>query len=159
MGILARMLGKADAKEAPMKLEAFLRANSGARTDETIRLYLREIRRFTGWLATRPLSVEAVQEYGTWLKSRFKPNSLSNKVIGVNLYLKWRGVDARIRRPPKEIAANPKLFLDAEYRAILERILNAEERLVVRILHDTALRPSDVVAIASRTSTRRKASR
>ena len=32
-----------------------------------------------------------------------------------------------------------------EYAAILKRIENAEERLVVRLLHDTGLRPSDIV--------------
>ena len=65
--------------------------------------------------------------------------------MGVNLYLKWKGVDARIRRPPKEIAANPKLVTDKEYREILTRITNPEERLAVRLLHDSGLRPSDVV--------------
>ncbi|HEX9341182.1 MAG TPA: site-specific integrase [Thermoplasmata archaeon] len=130
-----------------MKFDVFIRANSQARTEDTIRLYLREAKRFQGWLGTRPLTLEAVQEYEAWLRSKFRQNSLSNKVIGVNLYLKWKGLDARIRRPPKEIAANPKLVTDKEYRAILERIEDAEERLVVRLLHDTGMRPSDIVSL------------
>src|SRR5207247_3851321 len=42
----------------------------------------------------------------------------------------------------------PKIISNKEYEAILERIPNAEERLVVRLLHDTGLRPSDIVDIA-----------
>lgn len=129
-----------------MKLEVFIRAN--ARCDDgTLNIYLREARRFAGWLGSRPLDLETVQEYEAWLKGKFKPNSLSNKVTGVNLYLKWRGTELRVRRPPKQIAANPKLISRQEYDALLSRIPDAEERLVVRILHDTFLRPSDVVDI------------
>jgi integrase len=130
-----------------VKFDVFIRAHSRARTEETVRLYLREAKRFQGWLGTRALSLEAVQEYESWIKSKFRQNSLSNKVIGVNLYLAWKGIDARIRRPPKEIAANPKLVTKKEYLAILERIPDAEEQLVVRLLHDTGLRPSDIVDI------------
>ena len=122
-----------------MKFDTFVRAHSRARTEESVRLYLREAKRFQGWLGTRALTLEAVQEYEAWLTSKFRQNSLSNKVIGVNLYLQWKGFDARIRRPPKEIAANPKLVKAEEYAAILKRIENAEERLVVRLLHDTGL--------------------
>src|SRR5256885_78514 len=116
--------------DEPVKFDIFIRSQSRARTEETVRIYLREAKRFQGWLGTRPLTLEAVQEYGAWLTGKFRQNSLSNKVIGVNLYLKWKGLDARIRRPPKEIAANPKLISDAEYRMVLERIENPEERLV-----------------------------
>src|SRR5438876_8445648 len=130
-----------------MKFDTFVRAHSRARTEESVRLYLREAKRFQGWLGTRALTLEAVQEYEAWLTSKFRQNSLSNKVIGVNLYLKWKGIDARIRRPPKEIAANPKLVKSDEYAAILRRIEDAEERLVVRLLHDTGLRPSDIVNV------------
>ena len=73
------------------------------------------------------------------------PEDPKRATIGVNLYSQWKGFDARIRRPPKEIAANPKLVKAEEYAAILKRIENAEERLVVRLLHDTGLRPSDIV--------------
>src|SRR5947209_5436443 len=65
------------------------------------------------------------------------PRTPKRATIGVNLYSQWKGFDARIRRPPKEIAANPKLVKAEEYAAILKRIENAEERLVVRLLHDT----------------------
>ena len=129
-----------------MKLEAFVRANSNA-NPETVRLYLREARRFAGWLGSRTLTLETVQEYEDWLRSRFNANSLSNKVTGVNLYLKWSGSDLKIRRPPKQIAANPKLISEAEYRALLGRIADPAERLVVRLLHDTLLRPSDLVNV------------
>ena len=67
------------------------------------------------------------------------PEDPKRATIGVNLYSQWKGFDARIRRPPKEIAANPKLVKAEEYAAILKRIENAEERLVVRLLHDTGL--------------------
>jgi len=130
-----------------VKFEAFIRANCRARSEETVKLYLREAKRFQGWLGTRTLELESVIEYESWLKSRFRANSLSNKIVGVNLYLAWKGTTFRIRRPPKEIAANPKLISDAEYRAILARVSDAEERLAVRLLHDTGLRPSDVVGI------------
>ena len=144
MGILRRIFTP-NKEEPEVKLEAFLRQNSRARNEGTFCIYLKEIKRFQGWLGARPLTTEAVFEYDQWLRSKFKPNSLSNKVIGVNLYLKWRGVDRRIQRPPKEITPNAKLVTDAEYQKLLERIPAAEERLVVRLLHDTGLRPSDIV--------------
>lgn len=130
-----------------MKLEVYIRANCRARSEDTIKLYLREAKRFQGWLGTRALDLEAVLAYEAWLKSKFQANSLSNKIVGVNLYLAWKDTTFRIRRPPKEIAANPKLVSDPEYRAILSRIEDAEERLAVRLLHDTGFRPSDVVSI------------
>jgi integrase len=129
-----------------VKLEVFIRAHASD-NPETIKLYLREARRFTGWLGSRPLDLETVQEYEDWLKAHYKANSLSNKVTGVNLYLKWRETDFRIRRPSKQVAANPKIVSDQEYHAVLERIKEPAERLVVRILHDSLLRPSDVVKI------------
>src|SRR2546421_3666972 len=81
------------------------------------------------------------------MRARYKANSLSNKVTGVNLYLKWRGTDFKMRRPPKQVIANPKLISEDEYRAVLARITDPAEHLVVRILHDSLLRPSDVVRI------------
>lgn len=129
-----------------MKLEAFIRSVASV-NPETIALYVREARRFQGWLGSRPLALETIQEYEDWLKARYKPNSLSNKATGVNLYLKWKGAEFRVRRPSKQIAANPKLVSPEEYRAVLERIADRAERLVVRILHDSLLRPSDIVTI------------
>lgn len=151
-----------------MKLEVFIRSKASS-NPETINLYVREARRFAGWLGSRELTLETVQEYESWLRARYKPNSLSNKTTGVNLYLEWRGTTFQIRRPPKQVAANPKLVTDAEYEALLDRIVvyyddpkpgtpnrlrvsrgceivNAE-RLVVRIMHDSLLRPSDIVTI------------
>jgi integrase len=129
-----------------VKLEAFVRANSRV-NDETLQLYIREAKRFAGWLGSRRLDLEAVQDYEAWLRSKFRANSLSNKVVGVNLYLRWRGTELRIRRPPKEIAANAKLVSSQEYEALLARIADPEERLIVRLLHDTFLRPSDLVSL------------
>lgn len=128
-----------------MRLDTFIRANSHARTEETIRLYLREAKRIAGWIGTRPLILEAVQEFEAWAKARFHPNSLSNKIAAWNLWLAWKGTTFRLRRPAKDIAANPKLVTDAEYRALLARIADSEERLAVRLLHDTGFRPSDIV--------------
>jgi integrase len=136
-----------------MKLETYLHQASHARTEETFRLYLKEAKRISGWVGTRPLTPETIQEFETWAKTKangghgFAPNSLSNKTAAWNLWLAWKGVPFRIRRPPKDIAANPKLISDAEYRRLLERIADPEERLCVRLLHDTGFRPSDVVDV------------
>ena len=130
-----------------MKLEAFVREHSRS-NEETVRRYLRTIHKFTGWLGSRHLDVETLQEYEAWLKQRYGPNSLaSNITSAINLYLRWKGTDLKLRRPSKQVAANPKLVSDKEYEAILARIPDLEERLVVRILHDSLLRPSDVVSI------------
>src|SRR5438876_5537512 len=116
MGILARIL-KPNGRDPRMKLETFIRANARV-NDSTVRLYVREAKRFQGRLGTRALSAEAVQEYEAWLRSRFKPNSLTNKVTGVNLYLRWKGTDLRIRRPPKEYNPRPRIIEDREYREL-----------------------------------------
>lgn len=129
-----------------MNLQTFVRSKSSG-NPETIRLYLQEIRRFTGWLGSRTLTLETIQEYESYLAARYKPNSLQNKATAVNLYLEWRKVDFRLRRPQKQIAANPKLVSEDEYRAVLAKIVNPEERLVVRLLHDSFLRPSDIVSL------------
>lgn len=67
--------------------EAYLKAHASQNPD-TLKLYGREAKGFTSWLAGRKLTLDTVQEYEAWLRARFKPNSLSNKVVGVNLYLK-----------------------------------------------------------------------
>src|SRR5439155_11206149 len=61
--------------------------------------------------------------------------------------LRWRNTDLRVRRPPREYVANPKLITPSEYAEIVGRITDPMERLVVRLLHDSLLRPSDVVSI------------
>lgn len=129
-----------------MKLETFIRQQARV-ADSTVQLYVREARRFQGWLGTRPLNADAVQGYESWLKSRYKTNSLSNKVSGVNLYLKWKGTDLRIRRPPKEYNMKPRLVEDDEYEALLARITDPMERLAIRISYDSGWSPIDVVAI------------
>src|SRR2546426_877822 len=133
-------------REPPVKLEAFIRAHSSG-NPETVNLYLRECRRFTGWLGPRALTLEAVQEYQGWLQGKYRANSLQNKAAAVNLYLKWKGTDYRIKRPRPEVLANPKLITDAEYEALIGAVTDPAERLVVRILHDSFLRPSDVVNV------------
>ncbi len=130
-----------------MKLETFVRERSRSNED-TVRRYLRTIRQFTGWLGSRKLDLETVQEYQGWLAERYGPNSLaSNITSAINLYLAYRGMDIKLRRPRKEVAPNPKLISDAEYKAVLSRIADSEERLAIRLLHDSLLRPSDVVSI------------
>ncbi len=130
-----------------MKFEDFVQASARA-NDETRRRYIRDAWRFKSWLGSRRLDQEAVNEYETKLQKECAQNSLaSSRLNGVNLYLKWRGTDLKIRRPPKKIDPNPKLVSLAEYDALLARVEDPEERLVVRLLHDTFWSPSDVVAI------------
>ena len=129
-----------------MNLDAFIR-NRSRGNEETIKLYRKEIGRFLGWLGSRQLTMDAVTEYEAWLRTRYKSNSLSSKVPAVNLYLEHKGVDFRMRRSAKEYAANPRLVKPGEYEALIERIEDPAERLVVRLLHDSMLRPSDVVTL------------
>ena len=145
MGILRRILGNAKGRE-PVRFESFIRANARV-NDATVRLYAREGRRFAGWLGTRPLTLDSVQEYEGWLRTKYRANSLTNKVTGVNLYLKWRGTDFRIRRPPKEINPRPRIVEDAKYRELLGRIRDPMDRLAVRLTHDTFWSSIDVVTI------------
>lgn len=128
-----------------MKWEDFLR--SKVPNPETRKRYDVVVRSFRGWIGSRSVNDATVAEYRERLLSSYKPNSLSNMVAALNLYLEHKGVPSRMERPPKEIAANPKLIKPDEYAALLTRILNAEERLAVRLLHDTGLRPSDVVSL------------
>ncbi len=125
--------------------DAFLR--SKVPNLETRKRYESVVKSFNGWRGSRPLTDATVQEYREKLLGEYKPNSLSNMVAAINLYLESKGVEARIRRPPKEIAANPKLVKADEYAALLARVPNTEERLAVRLLHDTGLRPSDIVTV------------
>jgi len=129
-----------------MTLEAWLRGHSRA-NDQTRRVYRKEIQRFQGWLGTRELTAEAVGEYESWMKKRYKNNSLSSKIPAVNMYLEFKGVDFRMRRPAKEYVANPRLVEPGEYEALIGRIKDPAERLCIRLLHDSLLRPSDVVGL------------
>lgn len=125
--------------------DAFLR--SRVTNPETRKRYDAVVRSFRGWLGSRPLNDLTVAEYREKLLSDFKPNSLSNMVAAINLHLESKGLESRMKRPPKEIAANPKIISDKEYEELLSRIPYLDERLVIRLLHDTGLRPSDVVSI------------
>lgn len=146
MGILRRILGNPNGREPVVRFEAFIRASSRV-NEATVKLYAREGRRFAGWLGSRALTLEAVQEYEAWLKTKYRPNSLTNKVSGLNLYLKWRDTDFRIRRPPKEINPHPRIIEDAQYRELLGRMKDPMDRLAVRLTHDTFWSPIDIVQI------------
>src|SRR5207244_13473555 len=89
-----------------MTLEAFIAANSNG-APETVKLYLRVIRQFTGWLGSRALTGETLVEHETGLRSRYKPNSLYNKVSALNLYLRWRKTQLRARSAPREDIGRP----------------------------------------------------
>lgn len=129
-----------------MNLEAFVR-NRSRGNEQTLKLYMKAIAQFQGWLGTRSLPMENLNEYEAWLRKRYKNNSLSAKVAAVNYLLDHKGLPFRMRRPPKEYAANPKLITPDEYDELLARIQDSAERLVVRLLHDSLLRPSDVVTV------------
>ncbi len=130
-----------------MKFETFIRQSARV-NDATVAIYVREAKRFQGFLGTRPLTADAVVEYQAWLATKFKANSLTNKVTGVNLYLRWKGTDLRIRRPPKEFNPRPRTIADKEYRDLVARIADPMERLAVRLSHDAGWSPSDIVAIS-----------
>jgi integrase len=135
-----------------MKLEAFVREKVRG-NGQTVSRYLGSIRRFRGWLGTRPLNLEAVREYETWLAARFKANSRIPMAVAVNLFLEWNGIPSegqgsyRMRTPAKEIPANPRMVKPEAYTAFLARVENPAERLIVRLLHDSFLRPSDLVSL------------
>lgn len=129
-----------------MRLETFIRANARV-SDDTVRRYVHVVNVFRGWLGTRPLDADAIQQYQAVLKTRHKPNSLTNMVTALNLYLKWKGTDLRMRRPPKEYNPHPRTIADKEYRELVAQIADPMERLAVRLSHDTGWSPSDVAAI------------
>ena len=79
-----------------MKFDTFVRAHSRARTEESVRLYLREAKRFQGWLGTRALTLEAVQEYEAWLTQYPHVPTLDAKAI-VEAYRRWDS-DIRARK-------------------------------------------------------------
>src|SRR3972149_5479919 len=111
-----------------MNLQVFVRSRSSG-NPETVTRYLQECRRFAGWLGSRPLTLEAVQEYESYLAARYKPNSLQNKAAAVNPYLEWRKVDVRMKRPAKAIIANPRLGSGAGDVALRQRIGEPGENL------------------------------
>ncbi len=129
-----------------MNLATFLRERSRG-NPQTLASYTKEIQRFRGWLGTRGLTLEAVHGYADYLAARYAQNSIIPKATAVNLFLMWKGTDYRMRRPPKRRDPNPRLVKVGEYEDLVARISDAEERLVVRLLHDSFLRPSDVVSI------------
>src|SRR2546427_6424265 len=106
VGILDRILYP-NGRELVVTWDAFLR--SKVPNPETRKRYDAVVKSFNGWRGSRPLTDATVQEYREKLLGDYKPNSLSNMVVAINLYLESKGVEARARRPPKEIAANPKL--------------------------------------------------
>ena len=113
----------------------------------TVDRYLRTIKRFLGWLGSRKLSMEAVNEYRDVLSSKYADNSLIPICTALNLLMEHRGVSFRFKSPGKVVNPNPKLVTEAEYQAILVRIAKPDERLVVRLMHDSLLRPSDLASL------------
>ena len=129
-----------------MSLRAFLRSKSNG-NEATVRRYETYIKRFVGWLGSRKLTAEIVPEYADYLAGKYRVNSTIPMVVALNLCLEHRGVPFRFKMPSKQVNPNPRLVSDEEYRAILSRIAEPDERLVVRLLHDSLLRPSDVAAL------------
>ncbi len=146
MGILARMLHP-NGSEPAVKFEAFIRENARV-NDATVKRYVDVARSFQGWVGSRPLNLETLQDGERWLNERYKPNSMSNVATAVNLWLRWKGhTEFRVRRPPKEFNPRPRTIDDKEYRGLLARIADPMDRLAVRLSHDAGWSPSDVVAV------------
>jgi integrase len=130
-----------------VKLETFIRQNARV-NDSTVLRYAAVARSFQGWVSSRPLNPETVQDGERWLRERYKPNSLSNVVTAVNLWLRWKNhPELRMRRPPKEFNPRPRTIDDKEYRQLVARITDPMERLAVRLSHDTGWSPNDIAAI------------
>lgn len=131
-----------------MKFETFIRQNARV-SDATVKRYVDVARSFAGWLGTRPIDADAMQDGERWLKGRYGQNSLaSNVVTAVNLWLRWKGhPDLRIRRPPKAYNPRPRTIADKDYRDLLARIADPMERLAVSLSHDAGWSPSDIAQI------------
>lgn len=129
-----------------MNLKAFMR-NRSRGNEKTLALYTKEIGRFVGWLGSRALTLEAVDEYEDWLAKKYAQNSRIAKLVAVNLYLEWKGVQFRARPPTKEYVANPRLVDEDAYREKVRGIADPAERLIVRLQHDSLLRPCDLVTL------------
>jgi integrase len=131
-----------------MKFETFIRQNARV-NDATAKRYADVARSFAGWVGTRPLNPDTVQESERWLRTRYGANSLaSNVTTAVNLWLRWKGhPELQVRRPPKEYNPRPRTIADKEYRELIARIADPMERLAVRLSHDAGWSPSDIVQI------------
>ena len=129
-----------------LTLAAFIKMRSHG-NPQTLARYLRYIRRFQGWLGSRKLTAEAVNEYSDILAAKYVGNSRVPMCAALNLLLMHRGAPWRFKSPGKSVDPNPRLYKPEEYEAILGTIADPAERLVVRLLHDSLLRPSDVAAL------------
>src|SRR3990172_7954746 len=62
-GLLSRL--KRHGGTNPVNLAVYVKANSNG-NPETVRRYLKAISQFVGWLGSRKLTLEAVQEFEEW---------------------------------------------------------------------------------------------
>src|SRR5438445_10903080 len=94
VGILDRILHP-NGREPVVTWDAFLR--SKVPNPDTRRRYEAVVKRFNGWRGSRPLTDATVQEYRAKLLGDYAPNSLSNMVAAINLYLEAKNIEPRMK--------------------------------------------------------------
>jgi len=123
---------------------------------ETLQRYWRYAEGFLDWLGTREINEQTLGRYNAALRRRYARNSR----IVVNSAINWlldaskvkdsEGEPLRLRIPSKETSPHGRLVGESEWERIARYArtrLDLRESVLVHLLRESLLRPSDIVRI------------
>ncbi|HIS75701.1 MAG TPA: tyrosine-type recombinase/integrase [Candidatus Merdivicinus excrementipullorum] len=147
------------------KIQAFADyLRSAENSAGTIDKYLRDVRRFAKWLASRPVSRELAAEWkNALLKENCAPVTVNSMLAAVNRFLKFAGFDFRMRflRIQRKLFRDPSRELNrSEYMRLLETAYQSGKKrlgLLIETICSAGIRVSEIPYITVRAAQCRKA--
>lgn len=128
-------------------------------TQETLKRYWAYAKKFLDWLGSSELTEERLARWNAMTKRSYSTNSRIVTNVSVNWLLKMLrakdsdGEPLKLQIPTKETTLHARLVSGAEWQRI-ERFartrMNLREYILVRLLRESLLRPSDLVGIRIR---------
>ena len=122
------------------------------REQSTIEKYMREVRLFQTWLAERPVTMETIAQWKSYLRNKgYKPETINSKFSALNKFFKFMGwLECRMKYlkiQRKLFRSTEKELTKGEYLRLLEtanHLGKARLALLIETICATGIRVSEV---------------
>lgn len=133
-------------QHAGINFERYLKDEE--KSSATIEKYLRDVRKFSEFLADRPLCKEEVIQYKGVLSKKYAPASVNSMLVSLNGFLRYCGREdccVKLLKIQRQIfCREDKELTKAEYQRLVKAAKNVRLSLILQTICGTGIRVSEL---------------